>query len=322
MKSPKLPFIALAFGLLFLSLLIVWFYRFDTHSDFSQFKTSATTSSFSSPPPDANPEMAKTEQSRPQEEEMAVVKMSLEEQKFFYQLKNNLPSWEELDKICERQFLETHWQDYPVEHAHQMNADHVGELAAHFFFSFDVSGDAPAPIFTHITDFSFNFESSNPQQIYQLIQKTSDTCMNDALVESLNNYIDQSASFGWSDMAIYKFSVLSERMLTLFQYIPTPQRMLLYVNVMESLEQAGFLTIDAQGAMSDFKSRVEGLEMRVARDLADPQISNRQKNLILRDYLSELSLLAEQLTELSLTTIRRHAPASMPDHSIPFSIQK
>lgn len=322
MKSPKLPFIALAFVLFFVSLLIVWLFRFDTHSDFSQFKSSSTDSSFVSQRPPPKPEVGAKADAIPQVEQSSTEKMSLEEQKFFYQLKYNLPSWEELDESCKSHFSGTHWQDYPVELAHQMNADHVGELAGHFFINFDISGDAPAPIFTHIADFSFNHESSNPEQIYQLLKKTSDTCMNDALVERLNNYIDQSASFGWSDMAIYKFSVLSERMLTLFQYIPTPQRMLLYINIMESLEQAGFLTIDAQGAMSDFKSRVEGLEARVTRDLADPQISNRQKNLILRDYLSELSLLAEQLTELSLTTIRRHAPASMPDHSIPFSIQK
>lgn len=305
MKNPKFPFIALGLVVFFVGLFIVWLNRFDSSSDFREFRSAMGFSSLGEEVVEEEPNLELSTE--------AVTTLqttdSQEEIEFFKTLEADYPSFEEIENSCRESLLGLNFDDIPLDGA-SLNADKAEALANNYMQATMTMFDGPSQVFDQIVYFINDHESSDPAKIYDLLNQTSSLCISREVIQRLRNTIEQAHTLGWSEVAKYKFSILVEPMLFLFQTIHSPERMLLYINTVEAMEQYGFVTFETNTSFHAIRTRLEDFHQKINTELQSTELTSVQKHQALRDYVAEMQRIASELSETAMEGIRRPIPPS------------
>lgn len=307
MKNPKFPYYALAFVVFFVGLFIVWLNRFDYSSDFREFR-SAVRLSFTgeNEQNESSPDERQGDMQDFQEQQI-VLEMSDEEKDFYRSLEADFPSFEEISQNCQQTIANLEFESISIDGA-TLNFDKAEALTNKYVEGLMSSFDGPSAVYDHIFYFIRDSDSVNPSKLYELLNQTSSLCIDREMIQRLRNTIEQAHTLGWSQIAKYKFSVLVEPMLYFFQTIHSPERMLLYINTIEAMEQYGFITFEANTSFNAIRTRLEDFHQKIVADLQDESLTVSQKHLALREYVSEMVAISAELSESAMQGIRRIMP--------------
>lgn len=308
MKTPKFPYIALGLVVFFVGLTIVWFNRFDSSSDFREFRSAMGFSSLGQEEVEEDKQNTQDIEST-SEMSPANQPMSEEEVEFFKTLQADYPSFEEIENSCRESFSNLNFDAIPVD-GQSLNDDKAVALTDLYMQATMTMFDGPTQVFDQIVYFINDNESTDPAKFYALLNEASSLCISREVIQRLRNTIEQSHTLGWSQVAKYRLSVLIEPMLFLFQTIHTPERMLLYINTVEAMEQYGFVTFETNTSFNAIRTRLEDFHQKINAELQSPELTVAQKHQALRDYMAEMQRIAAELSETAMEGIRRPIPAS------------
>lgn len=251
------------------------------------------------------------------EEEVLVQKLmnesrprSEDEKEFFRILLDDLPSVAEVNAFCDASF-ETLFPDLNPFGGRAPTDEEIEAFTKSLMDSFVLMFEQPTPLYMHIEDFVLENEPSEPALFFDHLNEKSKVCINRNVIQMLRAAIDASVEQNWSSYARYQLSSIMEPLLFVFQSIPSPDRMLLYINVIEALEQKGLINYTGHLTFQDFKTRIEDLHLNITDDLQNETLSRDVKNSSLKRYLNDLKILAEELTEGAIQGSRRVMPEGM-----------
>lgn len=252
------------------------------------------------------------------EEEVLVQKLmnegtqlSEDEQNFFLILKNDMPPLEEVNAFCDASFESLFPEIVPFA-GRSPTDNEIDAYTKSLIDLFVLMFEQPTPLYMHVEDFILLNEPSDPRLFFDLLKGRAKLCINRDAIQMLRTAIDASSENNWSAYARYQLSKIVEPLLFVFQSIPSPDRLLLYINVVEALEQKGLIIYNGHLTFQDFKTRIEDIYLSINDDLANETLSVEVRNNSLRRYLKDLKMLAEELTEVVIQDSR----SIMPEESM------